>query len=176
MPVLYADDIAKAISTLNGSVRREIRKLLGPRAYRPDGSFDRTYVASQIFSRASLKRKLNAIIHPRVRREIRRRAGRLASQGHGLVIVEAALIFESGMECILDYVIVVDAPRAQRIERIVRRDKIPRAQAERRMRAQWDTRTKRRLADIVIDNSTSPAELRHAVELLIKLFSRMRRP
>lgn len=175
VPVLYADDIAKRLSATNASVRRQITKLLGRRAYAQDGSLDRSYVASQIFSHAPLQRRLNAIVHPRVRREIRRARARLARAGHRLVIVEAALIFESGMHHVLDYVIVVDAPRAERLRRIVRRDKISRSQAERRMRAQWDTRTKRRLADVVIDNGGSAADLRRAVKLLVTLFSRISR-
>ena len=175
VPVLYADDIAKRLSATNLSVRRELTQLLGRRAYRRDGTLDRVYVASQIFSRAPLQKRVNAIIHPRVRREIRRRAARLARAGHRLVIVEAALIFESGTDQVLDYVIVVDAPRAERIRRVVRRDKVSRAHAERRMRAQWDTRTKRRLADVVIDNSGSASDLRRAVKLLVTLFSRIPR-
>jgi len=176
VPVLYADDIAKRISATNGSVRREIRKVLGPRAYRKDGSLDRAYVASKIFSGSSHKEKINAIVHPRVRRELRRRAARLAASGHRLVIVEAALIFESGMNEVLDYTIVVDAAREVRIRRIVRRDKVSRADAERRMRAQMDPRAKRRLADVVIDNNGTAADLRRAVKLLVKLFSRIPRP
>ena len=171
--VLYADDIAKRLYATNASLRREITKLLGRRAYGADGSLDRAYVASQIFSRVPLQQKINAIVHPRVRREIRRAAARLARAGNRLVIVEAALIFESGMNRVLDYVIVVDAPRAERIRRIVRRDKVSRSHAERRMRAQWDTRTKRRLADVVLDNSGSARDLRRAVKLLVTLFSRI---
>lgn len=176
VPVLYADDIAKRISATNASVRREIRNLLGPRAYRMDGSLDRAYVASKIFSRAAHQKKINAIVHPRVRRELHRKAARLAAAGHRLVIVEAALIFESGMNEVLDYTIVVDAPRAVRIRRIVHRDKVSRADAQRRMRAQWDARTKRRMADVIIDNNGSAADLRRAVNLLVRLFLRIPRP
>jgi len=174
--VLYADDIAKTISATNAAVRREIRSLLGASAYLPDGSLNRELVASLIFSRPALKKRLDRIVHPRVRRALRQTVKRLSSQGHRLVVIEAALIYESGMDEMLDYVIVVDAPREQRIRRVMRRDGASRSSVERRMRAQWSTGKKRRLADVVVDNGGSPADLRRAMKLLVALFKRMSTP
>jgi dephospho-CoA kinase len=154
--VLYADDIAKA--------------------YLPDGSLNRERVATLIFSRPALKKRMDRIVHPRVRRALRQTVKRLSSQGHRLVVIEAALIYESGMDEMLDYVIVVDAPREQRIRRVMRRDGVSRSSVERRMRAQWSTGRKRRLADVVVDNGGSPADLRRAMKLLVALFKRMSTP
>jgi dephospho-CoA kinase len=176
LPVLYADEIAKTVSVVNTSVRREIRALLGADAYHTDGSLNRDHISGLIFSRPSLHKKLNAIVHPRVKREVRRAARRLFAQGHRIVIVEAALIYESRMDRMLDYVIVVDAPRQERIRRVLRRDGTSRSEVERRMRAQWSTRAKRRLADFILENSGSVKDLRSAVKLLTSLFIRISRP
>lgn len=170
LPTLSADEIAKTIANNNPTVRNRIVRLLGRDAYRPDGVLDRAAVAARVFGRRSKERALNAIIHPLVRREVRHRFRILERQGVAAALVEAALIYEAGMEGELDMVIVVDARRSLRTRRVMKRDQASQRSIEMRMAAQWSTIRKRRKAEIVLENNGTIRQLRTAVRFLVRLF------
>ena len=168
--VLSADDIAKSIASSNPSVRKRIVRLLGPVAFRADGTLNRPAIASLVFGNRRKERALNAIIHPEVLNEVRRRFRGLERKGHRVAFVEAALIFEAGMDQDLDVVVVVDAPREARIRRVLKRDGGSRRAVEKRMAAQWPSHRRNRKADIVLRNTGSIRELRSKVKFLARLF------
>jgi len=170
-PVLSADDIAKSIASSNPSVRKRIVRLLGPVAFRADGTLNRSAIASLVFGHRRKERALNAIIHPEVLKEIRRQFRNLERKGARVAFVEAALIFESGMDGDLDVVVVVDAPREARIRRVLRRDGGSRRAVEKRMAAQWSSRRRNRKADIILRNTGSIRNLRSKVKFLARLFT-----
>ena len=109
VPTFSADLIAREISDTDPGVKRAIAKLIGPEAFRSDGTLDRPYVASVVFSNEPLQRMLNAIVHPEVEKEIDKRIRALARMKPAYVIVEAALLFEAGWDERLDAILVVDA-------------------------------------------------------------------
>jgi dephospho-CoA kinase len=169
VPVLSADDIAKELMRGDASLRRALIKLLGPLTYRPDGELDRQYVASKIFSDSGLQRKVNALVHPRVEAEVGKQFVKLEKAGNRLGIVEAALIYEAGFEKELDYVIVVDSPEADRIQRVVDRDKIAADDVRKRIQSQQSPESKLRKADYIIRNTGSIADLEASVRFLFSL-------
>ncbi|MDP2883474.1 MAG: dephospho-CoA kinase [Ignavibacteria bacterium] len=166
VPVLSADDIAKDLMRNDASLRRALRALLGNGTYRPDGEVDRHYVAGKIFSDSALQRRVNALVHPRVRARVEKQFVELGRAGEKIGIIEAALIYEAGFEKHLDCVVVVDAPETQRIQRVVNRDKTTPEAIRRRMRAQLPAGLKVRKADYVIRNSGSIGDLKTAVRFL----------
>jgi dephospho-CoA kinase len=166
IPVLSADAIAKHLLQNDASLRRKLRSLLGPDSYSSDGSLDRAYVASRIFSDASLQRSVNRVVHPKVESILNRAFGELSKEGARLAIVEAALIYEAGYDAELDLVIVVDAPRDRRISLVRRRDGSRRVDVLRRMRAQLPVRDKLRRADYIIHNAGSKRDLQQSVRFL----------
>jgi dephospho-CoA kinase len=170
-PVLSADDIAKEIMGRDGDVKWEIVRLLGEAAYRQDGSLDSHFIASMIFSNKSLQKKLNAIVHPRVERELDRQLAGLEKSGVKVAIVEAALIYEAGYDRRLDAVIVVDADERQRVRRVVERDKSSPADVRKRMNSQWEAARKLRKAGYVIHNDSSKEDLERTVRFLHTLFT-----
>lgn len=173
IPILSADEIAKNLSTEHPSLRQRIRALLGEQAYKSDGTLDRSFVASRIFSNKKLQLKLNAIVHPAVEKEIDRRVASLEREGRRLVVVEAALIYEAGLDKKLDAVIVVDAAETERIRRVMRRDAVPEVEVRGRIEAQWPIEKKARKADFVLVNNGSVEGLRERAMFLCSLIMSM---
>ena len=122
VPVLFADDISKEISTTDPNIKKKIIILLGNEAYTADGVLNCRFIASKIFSNKLLQKKLEAILHPQVENEIEHRAEKLQQAGHRLAIVEAALLYEAGLDKKMNAVLVVDADEVVRVQRVQQRD------------------------------------------------------
>lgn len=175
VPVLYADTIAKDLSASDPRVKNAIVALLGGEAYTPQGEINRAYVASKLFSSKSVQKMINAIVHPRVEEEIEKKIDQLETGGETVVIVEAALIFEAGLDKHLDVVVVVDAAEETKIARIVKRDGTPREAILERMKAQLSPAAKLRKADYVIYNNGTLKELVANVKFLNSVFQSVAR-
>ena len=173
VPVLYADDIAKEISSTDTTVRKKIITLVGESAFQPDGSLNRTFIASKMFADKSIQRQVESFIHPRVEKEIERRTQEFKHRGERMVIVEAALIFEAGLNKNFDAVIVLDADESERINRVRKRDAVSEETVRSRMTAQWDVKKKLEKADYVIYNNGTVEELESKVRFLYSVFNRV---
>ncbi len=173
IPVCPADVVAKSLSNSDPSLRRKIAALLGPKAYRGDGSYDRAYVATRIFEDRSLQRGLEAIVHPAVDKAIRRQLSEWKRSGHAIAAVEAALVFEAGMDRWLDAVLVVDAPEKVRIGRVMQRDGVDEASVRRRIAAQGSPKDHRGRATIVIENDGTLEELEPRVHFAVTILRTM---
>jgi dephospho-CoA kinase len=175
--VLSADNIAHELTQHNESVKAGIRRVFGPDMYAVDGSLDRRKLAAVVFRDESLRKKLNAIIHPLVFQSLENRILDLSPGARTpYVLIEAALIFETGMNERLDYVIVVDAPEEKRITRVIARDGISRREVMQRIRSQFTVGQRRMKADFIIDNDGAEADLFSRVRFLDSLFSLMISP
>ena len=170
VPVIYADDVAKELGNYDAEVRALLRKLLGEKAYTSDGVLDRAWVASRIFSNSGLRKKMNDIVHPRVERAIAQKVNDLNRAGTRVVLVEAALIYEAGLDKTLDAVLVVDADEETRIARVAERDGVVREQVLNRIASQQDPATKVKAADYVIVNNGTKEDLRQKVAFFHSVF------
>jgi dephospho-CoA kinase len=144
----------------------ELRREFGPGYFQEDGSLDRARMAELVFQDAGARQKLNAIVHPRVSREIAGRLADLAARGVALVMVEVPLLFEAGLEKNFDAVIVVDAGEPEQIDRIAARDGRSAREAADIIEAQWPLAAKKDRADFVIDNRGSLSDTREHVKKL----------
>jgi dephospho-CoA kinase len=170
--VIGADAVAREVMEGNAALKRAVRSLLGPEAYRPDGGLAVKAVAEKIFTDAALRARLNAAVFPAVIQEIHRRVTALRpAQRSPYVIIEAALIYESGMDADFDYVIVVHASEAARIARVEQRDGATRAEVVRRARAQMPAEELRKRADFVLINESEEGNLVSRVAFLDRLLS-----
>lgn len=168
-PVLSADDIAKDLMTNDPGLRKALVRLLGSETYLPDGSLNRKGIAEKIFSAPALQKKVNSLVHPKVTLEIERRMNDL--DGHSpYVVVEAALLYEAGLDALLNAVVVVDAEADVRIQRVMERDNSARAEVMKRMDAQWSNKRKIQQAEYVLRNNGSIRELGQNVRFLHTLF------
>ena len=155
IPIFYADIWAKKLLNFDPELRKGVTDIFGPQAYTPNDEYDRAFVAQIAFSDASKLAALNALVHPAVERESREWHDHQVELGFPYTLKEAALMVESGSHLKLDFMIVVIAPEALRIQRVVQRDKITEAQVEARIRGQLSEAEKVKLADFVIVNDGS---------------------
>jgi dephospho-CoA kinase len=166
-PLLMADLIAQEIADTDKTVQREIVRLLGKEAFRADGFLDRRFVADKVFSDHAALRKLNAIVHPVVITRILQCAAALpAGKRRPYVVIEAALVYESGMDAVLDRVIVVDAAEETRIRRVMERDGVDRDAVMRRIASQLPATVVAGHADFVIRNEQNTTSLEDKVRFI----------
>ena len=167
--LLYADNLAKEIIDTNPAVKRRIQKVFGDDVYLHDGTLDRKRMAKLVFQDEKVKEQLNAIVHPVVLDHIRDTIKKTKSENKiRILIVEAALIFEAKADAMFDYVIVVDAPEEERINRVMIRDNISRTEVLGRIRAQMNTQDKVAKADFVIQNGGDKTTLEKNCQFLFR--------
>ena len=118
--VYDADSHAKALMTTDGILVEQIKKEFGDLSYHRDGTLNREWLASHVFSLTDKLEKLNGLVHPRVAADYDRWLAERLSQPY--VLKEAALLYESGSYRLLDKVVVVSAPERIRQERVLKRD------------------------------------------------------
>jgi len=159
VPVIDADQQARAAVARGTPALDEIARALGPEAIGPDGELDRRHVAAMVFADPAARSRLEAIVHPAVRAAVRAEAERLAAQGHAIAFYDVPLLYETGLEGELDAVAVVWAPPRAQVARMRARDGFDAAEAEARLRAQLPIDEKAARADFVVANDGDPADL-----------------
>lgn len=164
--VVLADDVAKRIMAEHPGVRRQLVERFGPETYDAAGALDRQHLAGRVFGDTEALAALNAIVHPAVREALLEEIERARADGVHLFVYEAALIFETGGDEVLDEVAVVDAPVEMRVARVMARDGADREAVLARMRHQIDPAEARRRADHVVENSASLDALHAAADRL----------
>ncbi len=165
MPVYYADDAAKKLMNEEGPLKQQIQKIFGATAYR-NGQLDRKYVADIVFKKPDKLQLLNALVHPATINDAQKWMQR---QRTSYAIKEAALIFESGAQQQLDYVIGVFAPTPLRIQRTMQRDGITEEEVIARINKQLDENSKMQLCDFVIINDEEQLLIPQVVEVHKKI-------
>lgn len=149
IPIFYSDIVGKEITNTNPKVRVAIIELLGEEAYKND-VLNAKFVASKVFDDKSLLEKINAIIHPVVFAAFEDWS--MQFEGHKIVALESAVLFESGFDKYIDKSIVVTAPLQVRINRIMKRDKLTYPEVEARIKNQLSDEEREARADFVIKN------------------------
>lgn len=151
IPIYSADDRAKWLMGNDELLKTQIKDSFGDKAYQADGSIDRSFLAKTVFPDAEKVKKINSLVHPAVGRDFSDWA---AKQTTPYVLKEAALIFESGSNQSLDYVINVSSPLKVRISRILMRDPFrSEEQVNQIINQQLPDEQKNELADFVIKNT-----------------------
>jgi dephospho-CoA kinase len=161
--VFYADTEAKTLMQTDPAARAEIVAAFGAESYDEDGRLNRAYLAQQVFGDAEKLAQINAIVHPRVFQAFEREMRQAEHEGVDLLVHESALIFEVGVQDLLDAIVVVDAPAEDRIARVTTRDAVTPAQVQARMDKQLPAEELRRRADYVIENTGTFEDLRAQV-------------
>lgn len=163
--VLDADVLAREVVQPGKAAWRDIVRTFGKAVLRPDRTLDREALAAIVFSNQAKRRRLNAIVHPRVAREQARLTREIAKKDpKAVVIYDVPLLFEAGVHRRMDRVIVVTADQRTQIARLLRRNHLSRAEALRRIRSQMPLPDKVKLADYVLDGTLPLSELRRHVK------------
>jgi dephospho-CoA kinase len=158
-------------SYFDASIKRSIIKLLGEEAYTEKGEINRELIASKIFSNEVLLNQLNKIIHPFVAEQFENWVN---EQKSPIVFKEAAILIETGGYKEMDAVIVVVADQEQRIQRVMKRDKVSREQVLSRIKRQWSDEQRIEKSDYIIINEQperTALQLEECLERIKKRFS-----
>ena len=173
IPVLDAD---KTVHSLLQSDLSTISKLIhefGSEILGENGQINRSKLGERVFCDEDARKRLERIVHPNVVKRMKDERAALRETGTRLCVWDVPLLFETGLERLVDEVWVVWVPRDLQILRVLARDKLIRSEVEARMAAQGSLDEKRKRADVVIDNSGSELETERQLEeewekLLIK--------
>ena len=162
--VLDADAISRAALDPGGACYAAVAGAFGEGVLMPDGKIDRKALAKVVFASEEQRARLNAIVHPHVIETMIQTAEEELEKKGGIAVFEVPLLFESGMHAQMDANVLICANEETRITRIVRRDGSTREAARSRIRAQMPDGQKRLLADYVLENSGSVAELNAQID------------
>ena len=168
IPVYDADSESKRLLLTSPTIRHGLTDLLGADIYSPDGTtLRRARMASLIFADTNLLARVNAIIHPEVGRDFDAWRARLTTS---VCAMESAILFESGFDRRANLRLMVYAPEAIRLQRVMARDNATEAAARQRMQRQWPDERKIALSDAVITND-GRAALIPQVEAFVKAYA-----
>lgn len=161
VPVYIADDGARAVMQLD-HVIKEVKDVFGESVFEND-VLNRAKLAEIVFNDKEKLAKLNAIVHPAVKKDFE--VWLLQHKNYDYIIYEAAILFESGRYKECDYIITVTAPEEIRIERVLKRDNTTPAQVLSRMKMQWKDEDRISRSNFVINN----VNLKIAKEEVVKI-------
>ena len=151
--LVHADELGHAVLEPGGEAYRAVVAEFGRGILDGEGRIDRPRLAAEVFGKPERLAALNALVHPPVvRREEDLIAGFAAGDPHGIAVVEAAILIETGSYKRFDRVVLVECREEQQIERAVRRG-ATREEVLARLGRQMPPEEKRKFADYVIDAS-----------------------
>lgn len=152
--VIDADKIVHGLLGAGQDACREVVHHFGPAILQPDGSIDRRKLGDIIFNHPEERAWLNQCIHPRVFEVYSHQVKHISErQPDAIVVMDAALLIETGYHKHMDKLIVVYASREDQVKRLMERDRFTREQAMARISSQMSLDEKRRYADFVIENT-----------------------
>lgn len=151
IPVYDTDQEAKRLMITDGIIRKSLINLLGTSVYQND-TLNKTLLSEYIFSNEDHTRRINAIVHPRVKSDFLQWASNLSQKGKKIIALESAILFESGFDNAVDYTITVSAPINLRIQRTIQRDQTTEVQVRRRIQAQMTEEERNKQANFIIIN------------------------
>jgi dephospho-CoA kinase len=160
--VIDADAIAREVVEPGTPGLAAVVERFGAGVLDGDGRLDRPKLAALVFADPAARTDLNAIVHPRVAAETARRIG--AAPSDAVVVIDVPLLVEAARSG-YDLVVVVEAPEAVRLERLVGRGMDP-DDARKRMGAQATDAERRKVADVVLDNSGTEDDLERQIDAL----------
>lgn len=162
--IVDADQISKDLVKLGSPVLMEIAKIFGSEIILVDGELNRPMLKELVFTDSKALDKLEAIIHPNVRKEIDRQVSVLSSAPY--VIVDIPLLVEKQYQEMFERIIVVDCLPEQQIKRVEERDSIDRATLEAIMEKQAGRDSRLKAATDILDNTCSASLLKEQVKSL----------
>ncbi len=161
--VIDSDLLAReAVAVGSPGLARVVRRF-GADVLSPDGSLDRPALGTLVFGDPAALADLNAIVHPLVRARSEELTAAAVADGARAVVQDVPLLVETGLAASYDKVIVVEAPLELRLERLAGRG-LDAETARARIAAQASDEQRRAVADVVLDNSGSVAELAAQVD------------
>ena len=168
IPVIEADEVSREICEKGKEGWKKINEIFGLDVFFEDGTLNRKKLGEIVFSDPQKRKLLESIEHPLILERIRKRVREYFDQGTPLVLVEGALLMESGFDKELHGTIVISCAPEDQMRRLGERDGLTREEALKRIKAQWTLEEKVKRATFVIDNSkdfkTTEAEVKNVFD------------
>lgn len=173
LPVYDCDRAAKELYDRDPQLLSDMVSLCGEAVLDAEGRLDRTALSHRIFGDAALLAAVEDLVHPAVIRDFENWKKR---QESALVVIESAILLEkprfAGM---MDYTVVVTAPEAVRIRRVMARDGVTEEQVRKRMAAQWSDAERMAKADFILENDDRQALLPAVLQIIETIKQRWKR-
>lgn len=161
IPVFEADLVAKELMN-EPSIQQQLTHTFGASVYLPNNTIDRKLLAKIVFNNPPLLAQLNKIIHPAVQKTFEEW---YQKQHTNYILLEAAILFESGFHQMMDKTIVVVTNSEERIQRVMQRDRMTEKQVMERMKNQWTDEQRVKMADFVISNNNDELIIPQIIEI-----------
>lgn len=161
--IVDTDQLSRELVRPGRPALAEIKAAFGEQILSADGQLNRARLRTMIFTDPADRRRVEAILHPKIRTEMLARAERSTAP---YVVFVIPLLFETDQQGLVDRVLVIDAPEALQRTRVIARDQMDSASIDRILEAQTDRATRLRGADDVICNDGSLSEFRAALQRL----------
>jgi len=172
IPVIDADVIARKVVEPGKPAWHKIQKEFGPDVFLDTKQLDRAKLGDLIFNDVEKRKKLNAITHPDIYKEIYWQTIKYLLQGHPFIVLDLPLLFETGhMLNYLHKIIVVTCEEDLQLQRLMERTGFTEAKAQVRIAAQMSLEKKAEMANFVIENSSSARDTK---EQTIKVINVLR--
>jgi dephospho-CoA kinase len=167
--VIDADEIARDLLDYGTETYKKVVETFGEDILCGDGSIDRRMLGRIVFFDLNKRLLLNKLMHPEIGAEIQRRIAQLEQESsRGIVIVEAALMVETGSYEMYDRLIVVTCEASLQIARLIERDTLTFKESKARIDSQMPAEEKLKLADYQIDTSGTLKQTRDQVETIYR--------
>lgn len=165
--VIDSDELARQAVAPGTTGYDAVVEAFGAGVVGPDGALDRPALGRLVFADTAARRRLEAIVHPQVRRLAAEREAAAAAAAPDVVVVhDIPLLVETGQADSFGLVVTVAAPAVLRVERLVRLRGMARADAEARVAAQASDEEREAAADVVLDGTGPDEQLRAQVDAL----------
>lgn len=161
--IIDADEVSHALTAHHGAALPQIAAAFGEDLIDTDGNLDRAALRAMVFDDPEARRRLEHILHPRIRAEMQ---ARLAGASGPYAILAIPLLFETGQRDLAERVLVIDVPESTQIERVKARNGLDNDQIRRIMASQVSRAERLAGADDIIDNSGATEDLTPQVERL----------
>lgn len=161
--VIDCDKASRKVMEKGTPCTRELISVFGRDIASEEGEIYRKKLAEKVFFNKDLLEKLTEITHRYIKEYIFGRMEEAKTRGERVFVIDAPLLFESGLDKICDVTLAVTADRETRISRITERDRITRELAEKRIEAQLSEDELKRLCDEIIENNKTKEDLKKAV-------------
>jgi dephospho-CoA kinase len=166
--IVNADELSREVVQPGQDAWNEITKSFGSDILQEDMTLDRKKLRKIVFDNPEARKKLEAIIHPRVRALAEKRISELAASGSSVIVYEVPLLFEAQIHLWLRPVVLVACDIETQKKRLLERDHLTELEAQQHIAAQMSLAEKRKLADYVIENDTTLEELEQQVRAVLQ--------
>ena len=169
--VINADELSREVVQPGNEAWKEIVGTFAADILQSDQTLDRKKLRTMVFNSPEARKKLEAIIHPKVRALAEKRIRELAAAGRSIIVYEVPLLFEGQLHLWLRPVILVASDVNTQKQRLRDRDHLTDTEAQQHIDAQMSLDEKRKLADYVIENNGSLDDLEHQVKSVLEMIA-----